>query len=239
MHAVRKAVPSAVPSAVVPLRQTQEGIAPYRESHETADYLGANPVVLTHNEDVSESGNRLWGSTSGTESTYALDYAPSIPAASSLPQRVMPVDFGGSVSASDRLMPAVTSQQAPHADAHDLWEQHSQRLDNNGTQSTNNTGQMTSYASPDGETYAQVNLGDQSRMQGFTMTAPGALGFDMQQQVVTPQPASSLPRNSGAPNDSVFGAIWQGTGSTVVSVSDVPATSQAAPAPTYAPLGWG
>jgi hypothetical protein len=239
MSAVRKAVPSAVPSAVVPLRQTAEGIAPYKESAETADYPGANPVVLVHGREVSPAGNRYWDTSGSAESTANGDFAPSIPGPSAIPARVEPMTFGGSVSESDALMGIVKGEQAPNQDALDVWTQASQRLDNNGPQSTNNTGQMTSFPSPDGETWRQNDLGTQSRMQGFTMTAPGALGFNMQQDVPQPQAANSLPPNSGAPNDSVFGAIWQGTGSTVVNANTAPSTTNAAPAPAYAPLGWG
>jgi hypothetical protein len=239
MSAVRKAVPSAVPSAVVPLRQSNEGIAPYKESTETADYLGANPVVLINGDDVNPAGAHYWGSTAGTESTSAEGFAPSIPGPSALPSRVEPLLFGGGVSASDSLVTQVQGEQAPNQDTLDQWTQTSQRLDNNGVQNTNNTGEIVSYPSPDGQTWKINDLGTQSQMQGFTMTAPGASPFNQQQSIELPQAPSNLPPNSGALNDSVYGAVYQGTGNTVVNVNDVPNTVTSAPAPVYAPLGWG
>lgn len=238
--AVPKAVPSAVPSAVVTLRQSDQGIAPYRESQEKADYPGANVRVLSHGEDVNPAGNRDWGnSTSSVESTYSQDFAPSIPGPSDLPSRVQPFLFGGSVSQSETLMRTVKGEQAPNADVSDTWVQDSQRLDNHGLQSTNLTGQMTSYPSPDGETWKVNNLGTQTQMQGFTMTGPASHAFNMQQDVVTPDVRNSLPANSGALNDSRYGLVSAGGSSNVYAVNNVPNTTTPAPAPAYAPLGWG
>jgi hypothetical protein len=239
MSAVPKAVPSAVPSAVVTLRQSDQAIAPYKESHETADYPGANVRVLTHGEEVSPEGNRHWDTTSGTESTYSQDFAPSIPGPSTVPSRVEPMLFGGSVSESESLLPALMGHQLTYVDANDTFVQEAERLDNHGVQSTNLTGQMTSYPSPDGETYRVNNLGTQTRMQGFTMTAPAQHAFIMQQDVPMPEVRNSLPANSGGFNDSVYGLVSAGGTSNVYAVNNIPSTTTPAPAPTYAPLGWG